>query len=203
MNLKSNRAETREEGLSKADEKDLLVKIKKRDREAFIKSYDLYVDRLYRFIYFKVGNEEEARDLTSTVFLKVWNYIQNDNLEDLKTLKALIYKIARNAVIDHYRRSKGNITSVRDGGENKIEISDESQDLARQAEIAFDFKIVESKLRELKDEYREIIILRFVDEMSIKEIAAVVDKPKNNVRVLIHRALKILKKLMEEEGHER
>ena len=71
-------------------------------------NYDLYTDSIYRYIYFKVGQDEEARDLTSEVFLKAWNYIQDNKITDYKTLKALFYKIARNLVIDHYRRKSNN-----------------------------------------------------------------------------------------------
>jgi len=181
----------------KNSEKGLFAKIKKRDKEAFIRAYDLYIDQIYRFVYFKIGNQEEAQDLTSAIFLKTWNYIQNNSLEDFKTLKALIYKIARTSIIDHYRKNRS-IATI-DNEENKIDISDERQDIARQMEISFEFRIIENKLKELKDEYREIIVLRFIDEMSIKEIADIIDKPRSSVRVLIHRALKILRKLMEED----
>lgn len=179
-------------------EKELLVGVKKKDNEAFIKAYDLYVDQIFRFVYFKVGSKEEADDLTSIVFLKTWNYIQDSRPEDFKTLKSLIYKIARTSIIDYYRKNS-NFNKV--AFENKegepIDIKDEKQDIARQAEINSDFGIIEQKLQELKDEYREVIILRFIDELNIKEIAAILDKPKNNVRVLVHRALKALRELME------
>ncbi|MDD5290718.1 MAG: RNA polymerase sigma factor [Patescibacteria group bacterium] len=187
--------------VTKKQEKELLSGVKKRDKEAFIKAYDLYVDQIFRFVYFKVGNKEEANDLTSVVFLKTWNYIQDSSIEDFKTLRALIYKIARTSIIDHYRKNS-NFSKV--SFENKegepIDIKDEKQDIARQAEINFDFGIIEQKLKELKDEYREVIILRFIDELNIKEMAAILDKPKNNVRVLLHRALKALRELMENEN---
>lgn len=179
-------------------EKELFSRVKKKDSEAFIKAYDLYIDQIFRFIYFKVGSREEANDLTSAVFLKTWNYIQGNSREDFKTLKALIYKIARTSIIDYYRKNSNfNKITIDGEGEEKIDIKDERQDIAKQAEINFDFSLIEKKLGELKDEYREVIILRFIDELSIKEIAAVIDKSKNNVRVLIHRALKALRELME------
>jgi len=177
-------------------EKELLSGVKNRDKEAFIKAYDLYVDQIFRFVYFKVGNKEEADDLTSIVFLKTWNYIQDSSVEDFKTLKSLIYKIARTSIIDYYRKNSNfnKVAFVNKEGE-PIDIKDEKQDIARQAEINSDFGIIEQKLKELKDEYREVIVLRFIDELNIKEIAAILDKPKNNVRVLVHRALKALREL--------
>lgn len=188
----------------RSQEKKLFSDIKKRDKDAFIQTYDLYVDSIFRFVYFKINDKEEANDLTSIIFLKTWNHIQENTVGDCKTLRALVYKIARTSIIDHYRKTSNFSKVTLDGGKEskdgdeeykKIDIKDESQDLARQAEINSDFGLVEKKLRELKDEYREVIVLRFIDELSIKEISSVIGKPKNNVRVLIHRALKALREL--------
>jgi RNA polymerase sigma-70 factor, ECF subfamily len=182
----------------KIEEKLLIYKIKKNDREAFIKAYDLYVDQLYRFIYFKVGVREEAEDLCSAVFLKTWNYILGDNLKDHKTLKALLYKIARNLIIDHYRKNKAQET-VSLNADNAIEIIDEKQGAAEMMELKIDLLVLETRLPELKDEYREILILRFVNELSIKEISEILEKSKGNVRVLIFRALKAFKELLSQD----
>jgi len=182
--------------IGKIEEKLLLYKIKKNDKEAFVKAYDLYVDQIHRFIYFKVGSREEAEDLCSAVFLKTWNYILENSLKDHKTLKALLYKIARNLIIDHYRKNKDKETISLDG-DNGIQIIDEQQGAVRAMELKTDLLVLETKLPELKDEYREVIILRFVNELSIKEISEILDKPKGNTRVLIFRALKALKELLE------
>lgn len=184
--------------ISKIEEKLLLYKVKKNDKEAFIKAYDLYVDQLYRFIYFKVGNREEAEDLSSSVFLKTWNYILEKKLENPNTLKALLYKIARNLIIDHYRKTKGR-ESVSLDNENGIKIIDEKQNPNYGLELKADLLVLETKLPKLKDEYREVIILRFVNELSIKEIAEILDKSKGNVRVLTYRALNALKELLSQD----
>jgi RNA polymerase sigma-70 factor (ECF subfamily) len=184
--------------IGKIEEKLLLYKIKKNDKEAFVKAYDLYVDQLHRFIYFKVGSREEAEDLCSAVFLKTWNYILESGLKDHKTLKALLYKIARNLIIDHYRKNKDKETISLDG-DSGIQIIDDQQSSVKIMELKTDLIVLETKLPELKDEYREVIILRFVNELSIKEIAEILDKPKGNIRVLIFRALKALKELLEND----
>ena len=185
---------------SKIEEKLLLYKVKKNDKEAFIKAYDLYIDQLYRFIYFKVGNREEAEDLCSSVFLKTWNYILGNNLKEHKTLKALLYKISRNLIIDHYRKTKGRETVSLDD-ENVMELADKKQNLNYGMELKADLLVLETKLPELKDEYREVIILRFVNELSIKEIADILEKSKGNVRVLIYRALNALKELLSQNDN--
>ncbi len=176
------------------EDKKLLFQAKKKDKDAFVRAYDLYVDDIYRFVYFKVGSSEEAEDLTSTVFLKTWNYIQHQNVDKAKSLRALIYKIARNLIIDYYRAKETHFSI--DNEKINIKLIDEKQDIARQSETSSDFKIVEEKLLKMKDEYREIIVMRFIDELSFVEIAQIIGKSKDNVRVMVHRALEALRDLL-------
>ncbi len=185
----------------KSKEKKLLKKMKNKDKEAFIKAYDLYVDQIYRYIFFRVSSHDDACDLSSEVFLKTWNYILSNDLKSEKTLRALIYKIAKTSIIDFYRK-KSNLSNIAiDDENNRIDIPDSRQDIKKQAEINSDFNIIENKLRELKDEYREIIILRFIDELTIGEIADIINKTKGNARVLIHRSLKALRELMDNDNN--
>jgi len=180
----------------KLQEKILFSRLKYKDKEAFVKVYDLYIDSIYRFVYFKIGHTEEAQDLTSLIFLKAWNYVQEGKLGNYGSLKPLLYKIARNAVIDHYRKSSPTIEINIDDENIKLDLPDEKEDIIKKMEIASDMEIVQNKFKELKDEYREVIILRFIDELSVGEIAEILDKPKGNVRVLVFRALKSLRDLL-------
>ena len=171
------------------------------EKQTFLKVYDNCVDNIYRFVYFKIGNKEEAEDLTSAVFLKGWNYLQENKIINFKALKSLFYKIARHLIIDYYRKTNlRNNLSLTEA--EKLGGFDEKQDLAKQAEITSDLVVIESKLPELKDEYREVIILRFVNELSIKEIAEILEKPKGTVRVLIYRAINALKDLIKKDNIE-
>lgn len=185
------------DSVSKSEEKRLFSKIKKRDQEAFIRAYDLYADQIYRFVFFKVNDSEEAQDLTSAIFLKTWNYIQENSISDFKTLRALIYKVARTTVIDHYRKQSQVNNLTIDNPEEKIDIVDESVNIIEELKLADDMELIKAKLGELKEEYREIIILRYIDDLSIAEISKVIDKSKGNVRVIVSRAMKALRELME------
>ncbi|HOZ56117.1 MAG: ECF RNA polymerase sigma factor SigW [Parcubacteria group bacterium ADurb.Bin316] len=185
--------------ISAFSDKILYLRLQDKDKEAFIKAYDLYLDSIYRFIFFKVGNREEAEDLTSSVFLKAWDYIQTNKIKEFKTLKSLLYKIARNAVIDHYRKQSKRQEISLDQVEEAVDIIDEKFDLIGELELAAEWRELEKKLCELKDEYREIILLKYVDELSIAEIAKVLNKSQGNVRVLIFRAVSALKKIAEVE----
>ena len=182
-------------------DKKLFFRVKKKDKDAFIEAYDLYADDIYRFIFFKVGRDEEAKDLTSAVFLKVWNYAQSRGLDESKSLRAFIYKTARNLIIDHYRQLRETESRL-DDGERVLEemLVDEKQDLEKQSEILSDMEMIKEGLILLKDEYREIILLRFIDELSFAEISEVTGKTAGNVRVLTFRALQALKDLLAEKN---
>ena len=167
----------------------LILKVKNKDPEAYGKFYDSYVERIYRFIYFKVGSRSEAQDLTSEVFLKLWQHIKADR--EIKNMNSFIYVIARNSVIDFYRQRSTKQEKERPHEEGS-DPSDEGE-LAAIQSAKFDLQLVLKGLEDLKDEYKEIIIFRFIDELSIGEIAEITKKSPGSVRVIIHRALKALK----------
>jgi RNA polymerase sigma-70 factor, ECF subfamily len=180
----------------KFKDKVIYYRLGKKDKDAFVGAYDLYLNDIYRFIYFKISNKEEAEDIASQTFLKSWNHVQNNEISDYNTLKSLFYKVARNLVIDHYRKKsdKNNISLERGDGE-VMDLVDHSQDAHEKIEISTEFENLEDMMKELKDDYREVIILRYVNELSISEIADVLDKKKGTVRVLVHRAIQALKKI--------
>ena len=183
----------------KLNDKLLYLRLTKKDKDAFVKTYDLYFDQIYRFVYFKVSSKEEAEDLTSVVFLKTWDYVQNKSIKDHKTLKSLLYKVARNSVIDHYRKKSSRIEQLSiDASNSEIDLPDNSQDIHKDIEIADDYSRIKDKLLELKEEYRELIVMRYVNELSIKEIALSLDKSRGNVRVTLYRALKALRTIVKE-----
>lgn len=182
----------------KFKDKKALSQLRSKDREAFIAVYDSHVKDIHRFVYFKIGRQEEANDLTSMIFLKTWNYIQTNQLEDSKTLRSLLYKIARNAIVDYYRENGLKLELSLDDENNPIDVVDEKQDLAQDIADKANLELIKSKLPLLKDEYREVIILKFVNDLDLSEIADITGKSKGNVRVLLHRALNALRELVTE-----
>ncbi len=191
--------------IKKFNDKRVISKLKSRDKEAFIKVYDENVKDIHRFVYFKIGKHDEADDLTSMIFLKAWNHIQNNALEDAKTLRALLYKIARNAIIDHYRDSGNKISASLDDEEKPIEIIAEGEgqdDQQNKIDNAANFELIKSKLPLLKEEYREVIIMKFINDLSLEEMADISGKSRGNIRVLLHRALNSLRELVEKDKKE-
>jgi RNA polymerase sigma-70 factor, ECF subfamily len=182
---------------SSLKEKFLLYRIKaKKDPDAFGEIYDAYVERIYRFIYFKVASAEQAEDLTSEAFLKAWHYLLDKR--DVPNLQALLYSIARSVVIDFYRATSHERANVSLDDATGIEpVDPASERLIREVESKFDTTLVLERLRTLKEEYREVVIMKFLDEMTAGEIAAVLGKSAANVRVILHRATKALSDAIE------
>ncbi|MDI3496597.1 MAG: hypothetical protein PWQ35_618 [Patescibacteria group bacterium] len=186
--------------LKKFKDKQTLDRLKKKDQVAFTLAYDENVADIYRFVYFKIGNDEEAKDITSEVFLKTWNHIQTNSLEDAKTLRALFYKVARNTIIDHYREhGKGKIVSLEEQAAHFDIALEEEKGVEERLDIKQDIELIKAKLPLLKEEYREAIIMRFINELDLAEIADITGKSRGNIRILIHRALKALKSLLDED----
>lgn len=187
-------------GSSKISQSIILWKAQHKDPESFAKVYDMYVDRIFRFIYFKVSDRELAQDFAAETFLKAWEYINTEKKID--NLNALLYRIARNLVIDHYRRKSTQEISL---DQTMIELELAGGDIASATDIAQEvgYKLEVEQLlevlRELKDEYEEVLLLRYVEGFDISEIAHISQKKQGAVRVLLYRAHKALEKLLREK----
>lgn len=181
----------------KLHEKYLLLKLKLNpsDADVYAQLYDLYIDKIYRFILFKVNQVEEAQDLTSDVFLKVWQYLQNN--QKVGNFKALLYQSAKNLVIDYYRQ-KAKRESTSDENILQNIIDQRGENMIKELEIKSEIKGLDYFLRQLKSEYQEVLILKYIEDYSNSEIAKILGKNASNVRVLVHRALKLLQTLINE-----
>ncbi len=165
----------------------LLAKARRGNSQAFAKLYDEYVDQIYRFILFKVSGVEVAQDLSADTFMKAWQYLQKG--AEVKSFKAFLYKVARNLIIDQYR-SASQATLPLEAVENV-----EGPSLEHEIAIKADIEDLTRMLMSLKDEWREVMILRHVEGMSMKEIARITEKNEGAIRVLLHRAHKALQEL--------
>lgn len=156
-------------------------------RKTYSDIYDKHVDKIYRFIALKVKSPETAEDLCSEVFLRGWQAFKGET--KIENIQAFLYQIARNLLSDHYRESsKAQLVSV-----EYASIADSRQDLEEKAFVSSDLGQVKLALANIKEEYREVIIWYYLDELKVPEIAKILNKPEGTCRVLIHRALKALK----------
>ncbi len=173
----------------------IVTRIRSGDHDAFGVLYDAWVRPIYRFIFFKVRSRETAEDLTSDCFLKVFQYIKKTS-HTIENLRALVYQTARNNVIDYYRahgRQRRQEEAADCGHEEKRTI-EETIDRAMEMER------VNEALFQLKDEWREVIVLHYIEGYSHQEIAEIVGKSPGAVRVTAHRAMDALKKILAQSG---
>ena len=164
----------------------------------FIKLYDQCASRIYRFIYLKVNSPEDSEDLTSEAFFKFWKNIKSNKEKGLNNKKinnprALLYRIANNLVIDFYRKKSRTELALDPDDSILTKIRDKT-DLGAKVRIDSDMEGVKKALGQLKDEHQSVIVWRYLDELSNKEISQILGKSEGATRVIVHRAMNALKK---------
>lgn len=175
------------------DEHNLVARAKEGEAEAFGLLYDFYMPRIYRFVLFRVSHREEAEDLTHQTFLKAWEHIETYEPRGYP-FSSWLYKIARNAVIDNHRRSKPQL-SIENIAPNLL-IEEDSQGQEMEAKLEWDKLLV--GIRKLKEVEQDVLIMRFVDDLTHQEVAKAIGKSEGATKVIQHRALRNLKKVLEQ-----
>jgi RNA polymerase sigma-70 factor (ECF subfamily) len=166
------------------------------NEQKFLEFYDQYVEKIYRYIFFRIGSQELAEDLTSEVFLRSWQYV-NQNLESESSFKAMqnprafFYQVARNLLVDFHRQKGKSPISLDEITD--IKIADKKDDPIEITSRSMEMETVRKALVNLNDDYQEIIIWRYLEELEIKEIAEILNKSEGAIRVLICRAINNLK----------
>ncbi len=166
----------------------------------FTAAFDEYSDALFRHASLRIGSREQAIDLVHDAFAKVWTYVRSGH--EVDNFRPFLYKVLNNLIIDEYRKSREvslDALLEKDGvDEGDFEGLSESTTEALAATI--DGRRAFALLKELPDEYREVIILRFVDQLGPREISELIEESENAVSVRIHRGLKLLRTKIETVG---
>ncbi len=165
------------------------------DSSAFGALYDHYHAMIYRFVIVKVGSREEAEDITHQMFLSAWQKIGTYKHKGYP-FSTWLYQIARNQVIDHYRAKKNDVSLEKVDPESIAVFVDQSANLAEKMQI----EKVRIAIARLKPDHQDVIILRFVEDMSLKETAAALKKSEGAVKLVQHRAIRELKKILADEA---
>ncbi len=177
-----------------SDEAVLVHRVTGRDAEAFGRLYDMHVDRVYRHIYYRVGNETDAEDLTQQVFLKAWLAIDRYR-QTASPFVAWLMTISNNLVVDFYRTRKDRAyleaEALADGSMSGPE---------RTAEASLELQRVQRAISHLRSDEQQVVVLRFMEGFEFAEIASLMEKKEGNVRVILHRALVKLRDILDREG---
>jgi RNA polymerase sigma-70 factor (ECF subfamily) len=171
---------------------DQLVEKAKTDPEAFGKLYELYVDKIYSYVYYRIGNQHDAEDLTAKVFHRALNHIPAYNNRGAP-FAAWLYRIAHNLVAnwhrDHRRRQVVGLEQVR--------LSGDRQETPHQAaERSNERELLLAAIQKLPPERQELLTLKFVERMSNAEIGQVMGRSEGAIKSLYHRTLVSLKALL-------
>ncbi len=159
-----------------------------KDSNAYGQLYDMHADRIRRYLVFKVPRREDADELTSEVFLRGWEYMTSSGVENAG---AFFFRVAKNLVADFYRKN-GPVEALSETVMNNIPSAEKVED---DVAVKVESDDLIEKIRSLKEEYRDVLVMRYLSEMSVSEIASTLEKTPNNVRVLLHRAKKALQEI--------
>ena len=169
----------------------LLDKAINGDGDAFGRLYDMYVDRVYRHIYYRVSSTNDAEDLTQQVFIKAWQAIHRYKKTTSPFLAWLI-KISQNLVIDFYRSKK-----TRTYIDFDVVATESKHDPAQLAEEQFGRYEIQQAINKLKGDQQQVVLMRFIEDFSFSEIAVALGKSQGAIRVILHRGLAKLKTILE------
>lgn len=173
------------------DEKQLLQRAKKFEEAAIAELYDEYAPMIYRYLYRRVSDEHVAEDLTGDVFLRALEAIQNDNFWHT-SFRAWIYRIAHNLVVDHYRdKSSEDLLSL----DERLIASVEMPESAKADPLSF--RRLRLAMRQLTPSQEQVIVLRFGEQLTSREVAEIMGKSTGAVELLQHRALKKMRRFLE------
>lgn len=183
-----------EEKTPEFDERSVVDAAQQGDQGALGELYDYYFPRVYRFVAARLGAGEDAEDVTEEVFLKVIDGLDKFRWRDVP-FGAWLFRIARNEVVSHARKQK-----TRGGNAQLSEtIPDSAPDFVLLVETSFTLEIVRQAASHLPEAQRQVIALRFGAGLSVAETARTLNKSENNVKVLQHKAIAKLKKMVERD----
>jgi RNA polymerase sigma-70 factor, ECF subfamily len=172
----------------------LIAQAKQYEPEAVSMIYQRYADRIFRYIFYRVGEQALAEDLLSDVFVRALEALPRYSDEG-RPFEAWLYRIAHARVVDHYRRQNVRRTTEL----NPFMRADEGDDPDQTVDRQEDARQVRSALLSLSEDQQQVIALRFAGNYSVAEIAALLAKTEGAVRSLQHRALAALRRLLEQE----
>lgn len=158
------------------------------EQQELIAAYERYADDIFRYCLTNTRDRALAQDLMQETFMKAWKYFQKG--KDIEHLKALLYKIAKNLIIDHSRKKKpdASLEDLMEVGWAPTEDDTQNNNDRMDAEHAI------KALEHVKEEYREVLELKYLQDLSTKEIAAHLNIKANLVSVRLNRGLKQLRK---------
>ena len=157
----------------------------------FLKAYEEYSDAIFRYSYYKTSNKELARDLTQETFMRSLDYLNQG--KEIKSIRPFLYKTASNLIIDWYKKKKDKSVSLEELQEEGFQIKEAS---SRTPLLNAETSEVITVIKKMDESYRDAILMRYLGDLKLKEIAEIMGEKENVISVRIHRGLKKLRELL-------
>ncbi|MBI3632361.1 MAG: RNA polymerase sigma factor [Candidatus Vogelbacteria bacterium] len=180
------------------DDIELIIKAKSGDLESFDLIVVRYLKSIFNFTYRLTNSRDDADDTTQETFLKVWKNLRSFDIN--KNFKTWLFTIARNTVTDLFRKKKSIPSSFFDNndGENPLlnNLSDTEPLPDQLISMAEDKKLLEDMLNKIPISYKEVLLLRYIEDLTFEEISEALGRPSNTIRSQHKRGLLLLRKLL-------
>lgn len=173
--------------------------VKKGDQNAFADIVEMYKDKVYQLCYRMLGNRHEAEDAAQEAFIRAYVNIHTYN-PNLK-FSSWLYRIATNLSIDRMRKKKPDVyldaeVAGTDGLTMHSQLADEQRSPEDELEGLELQRTVQEAILKLPEKYRTVIVLKYIDELSLQEISEILDLPVGTVKTRIHRGREALRKYL-------
>ena len=165
-----------------------------RKKSLFLKAFEDYSDAIFRFGLSRLSDRDKATDLTQDTFLRVWNYLQKNDAPE--NLRAFIYKVASNLIIDEYRKTRPSESLETMSEEKGFEPS--AEELSLPGDRVDGQKAIEM-IKQVPEPYGSTLFMRFVEELTLTEISSITGQSENAVSVQVHRGIGKLRKIWNHE----
>lgn len=189
--------------MTQPDESDiqaLIKRIQQGKSDLFGQIFDMFGDRIFRFAYLKTGDRETAKDLVSDTFLGAFQSIKHYKKQSGAKFSTWLFSIAHKKIVDYYRwqKNRKNV-SLEKISNILIDKSESNLDKINKEQ---QHQLIIKYLHKLPQNLREILILKFIEELDYPEIQQITGKKQGNIRVLLHRGIKKLKEELQKDGYE-
>lgn len=185
-------------GLGELTEEVVIKRASEGDPEAFSFIYERYVARIYSYIFYRIGSEADAEDITSRVFYRAFGHIGN-YIDKGVPFSAWLYRIAHNLIAnwhrDSHRRKEVPL-------EDQMELPARADHPERALEKSQEMELLLRGIRRLSPERQQLLILKFVEDYSNAEIGEIMGKSEGAIKSLYHRALIALREEMTKIGYQ-
>lgn len=162
------------------------------DADAFGELYLLHLDAIYRYTYYRVGNANDAEDLTEQVFLNAWEALPHYKRRGIP-FSSWLYRIAHNVVADYHRRQRPTVSMP---SPEKADWENEQPTSLERVIEAEEASALATAIAQLPEEQQQVIVLRFIEGLKHAEVARIIGKSEGACRVIQYRTLAALNQLL-------